>query len=60
LRYVERDFMTNSSLRERFGIEKKNSATVSRVIRDTLDAEEIKLYDEDAGRRYMKYVPWWA
>ncbi len=60
LRYVERDFMTNSSLRERFGIEKKNSATVSRVIKDTLEAEEIKRYDNEAGRKYMKYVPWWG
>jgi len=60
LRYVERDFMTNSSLRERFGIEKKNSAIVSRVIKDTLEAEEIKRYDNEAGRKYMKYVPWWA
>jgi len=60
LRYVERDFMTNSSLRERFGIEKKNSATVSRVIKDTLDVEEIKLYDIGASKKYVKYVPWWA
>lgn len=60
LLYVQRDYMTNTSLRERFGIEKKNSATVSRVIKDTLGAEGIKLYDEDTGRRYMKYVPWWA
>ena len=60
LRYVERDFMTNSSLRERFGIEKKNSATISRVIKDTLEAEEIKRYDNEAGRKYMKYVPWWG
>ena len=60
LRYVERDFMTNSTLRERFGIEKKNSATVSRVIKDTLDAEQIQLYDKDASRKYVKYVPWWS
>jgi len=59
LRYVQRDFMTNASLRERFGIEKKNSATVSRVIKDTVDAEEIRAYDIDAGRKYMKYVPSW-
>lgn len=60
LKYVQRDFMTNASLRERFGIEKKNSATVSRVIKDAVDAEEIRAYDADAGRKYMKYVPFWA
>lgn len=59
LRYVQRDFMTNSSLRERFGIEKQNSATVSRVIKDTVEAEEIRPYDAEAGRKYMKYVPSW-
>ncbi|WP_295580537.1 ATP-binding protein [uncultured Lamprocystis sp.] len=32
LRYVERDFMTNSTLRERFGIERQNSAQASRLI----------------------------
>ena len=31
LRYVERDFMTNSTLRKRFGIEQRNSATASRL-----------------------------
>jgi predicted HTH transcriptional regulator len=33
LRYVQRDYPTNTSLRERFGIEKENSSMVSRVIR---------------------------
>ena len=28
--------------------------------KETIEAEEIHPYDEDAGRRYMKYVPWWA
>jgi ATP-dependent DNA helicase RecG len=37
LRYVERNPMTNSSLRERFGIEEKNSAIASRIIRDTIE-----------------------
>lgn len=60
LRYVQRDFMSNTSLRERFGIEKRNSATVSRVIKDTVDANEIRLYDPEASRKYMKYVPCWA
>lgn len=60
LRYVQHDFMTNSSLRKRFGIEKKNSATVSRIIKDTIEALEIRPYDEKAGRKYMKYIPCWA
>ena len=60
LRYVQRDFMTNSSLRERFGIDAKNSAVASRLIKDALSARVIRAHDEDASRKYMKYVPAWA
>lgn len=60
LRYVQRDFMTNSTLRERFGIEEQNSAMASRIIKDALEAGEIRPFDESASRKYMKYVPWWA
>jgi ATP-dependent DNA helicase RecG len=60
LRYVQRDFMTNTTLRDRFGIEAKNSATVSRIIRDTLNAGLIRCYDESVGSRARKYLPWWA
>jgi ATP-dependent DNA helicase RecG len=60
LKYVERDLMINGSLRERFGIEPQNSATASRIIKETLDAGKIKPYDEEASRKFMKYVPWWA
>ena len=37
LRYVERNYMTNTSLRARFGIEEKNSAMASRIIKETLE-----------------------
>jgi ATP-dependent DNA helicase RecG len=60
LKYVQRDFMTNTTLRERFGIEDKNSATASRIIKETLEAELIRPYDDTASRKFMKYVPWWA
>lgn len=60
LRYVERDYMTNSTLRERFGIESKNSAMVSRIIRDALDAGKIRCYDDTVGSKAKKYLPWWA
>lgn len=60
LRYVQRDYMTNSTLRERFGIQEQNSAMASRIIKDALEAGEIRQFDESASRKYMKYVPWWA
>jgi ATP-dependent DNA helicase RecG len=60
LRYVERNPMTNSSLRERFGIEEKNSAIASRIIRDALEDGRVKPYDPEQGKKYAKYLPFWA
>ena len=60
LRYIQRDFMTNSTLRERFGIEGKNSAIASRIIKETLEAEMVYPFDPKASRKFMKYIPWWA
>ena len=37
LRYVNREYLTNTSVRQRFGIEARNSAKASRLIAD-LDA----------------------
>jgi predicted HTH transcriptional regulator len=60
LRYVERNPMTNSSLRERFGIEEHNSAIASRIIRDAMEDGAIKPYDPEQGKKYAKYLPRWA
>ena len=60
LRFIQRDFMTNTTLRGRFGIDDKNSAIASRIIKDTLDAELIYPFDSEASKRYMKYIPWWT
>lgn len=61
LKYVRREVMTNTSLRERFGIEEKNQATVSRILTDTMDAGLIQKHDPDSSsRKFAKYVPFWA
>ena len=60
LRYVQRDFLTNATLRNRFGVEEKNKAAVSRYIREAMDACMIRPVNEDAARKMMKYVPFWA
>ncbi len=57
---MTRDFLTNASLRERFGIKENNRAAVSRYIREAVDAGMIKAFDEQTGRKMMKYVPFWA
>jgi ATP-dependent DNA helicase RecG len=51
--------MTNTSLRERFGIEPQNSAIASRIIRDAQDAQLIKPYGDLRGK-HVSYVPFWA
>lgn len=60
LRYVLRQPMTNSSLRERFGIKAKNAAIASRLIRDALDSGWVVLEDADAAKSERRYLPWWA
>ena len=60
LKYVMKDFLTNRSLRERFGIKESNKAVASRRIREALDMGKIKPIDEHAPRKLMKYVPFWA
>jgi ATP-dependent DNA helicase RecG len=60
LRYVEREPMTNSSLRLRLGVEEKNKATVSRIIADAVQDRVIKPEIFDQGKKYARYVPFWA
>ena len=60
LKHVSRRFLTNTSVRERFGIDQQSSATASRLIREAVEEGVILPVDEDAAKKLMKYVPWWA
>ena len=61
LKYVSNQKMTNQSLRERFKIDARNSATASRIIADTMGENLIKYDDpENVSRKYAKYIPYWA
>lgn len=60
LRYVRHEQLSNASLRERFRIDKKNSAQASRLIRDAVEAELIVAFDPEAGQKGMRYVPFWS
>jgi len=60
LRYVQNSPMTNTTLRERFAIDVKNSAIVSRIISDTMVAKLVRCHDETVGTKARKYIPWWA
>lgn len=60
LKYVSHDFMTNTSIRGRFGIEPKNSAIASRLIKEATEDGAIRAHDGTAAKKLMKYVPFWA
>ncbi|MEX2673454.1 MAG: ATP-binding protein [Phycisphaeraceae bacterium] len=61
LQFVRRTFMTNRSLRKRFGISSQNRAQASRVIKAALEANMIRQNDSaNESRKDTKYVPYWA
>ena len=61
LKYISTDYMTNTSLRERFGILEKNYSTASRIIAETISANLIKPSDsESSSKKHAKYIPFWA
>jgi len=60
LRYVNREELNNASVRERFGIEPANKAIASRLIKEALDAGQIRLVNENVADKLRAYVPHWA
>lgn len=60
LKHVNREPMTNTSLRQRFGLEDKDVSVVSRLIKDATEKGLIKLLESDTNQRYFKYIPFWA
>ena len=60
LRYVKREYLTNTSIRERFGIEVRNSAKASRLIAEAVKDGAIMPADPKAAPKLMRYVPWWV
>lgn len=60
LRYITSQNMTNATLRERFGIDAKNSSKASRIIREALEDGAILVQDASAGTKSRAYLPFWA
>lgn len=60
LKQVTHEGLTNSSLRQRFGLEEKSSAPISRLIKEAVEKGLIKAFDPEAAPKHMKYVPFWA
>ncbi len=58
--YTEDSYMTNRSLRERFGLNPKQSSIASKLISLAIENGKIKIYDEHAGNKNMQYIPYWG
>ena len=57
---VQGEYLTNSSLRTRFGLDQTSAASISRLIKEALLQEMIRPLDPKTAPRYMKYLPFWA
>lgn len=55
LKYLSNEYMSNSSLRLRFGIEDKNYPQASRIIKQTIDDGLITEHENS-----KTYIPYWA
>ena len=60
LKRVNRDVMTNASLRERFKIDVKNSSMISRLLNETCAMGLIKISPDSTSDKNRKYLPYWA
>lgn len=61
LKYVNKEFMNNTTLRERFKVEKNNSSSISRLISSAIEKGLIKDFDpNDNTKKFKKYIPYWA
>ena len=61
LKWVSRDFMTNTSFRKRLGLNDDQYVVSWRVIDSCIEAGLIKSADvNNKARKYAKYIPSWA
>ena len=60
IKQVQGEQLTNSSLRERFGLKDTSAGSVSRLIKEAQKCGLLKPLDPKTAPRYMKYIPIWA
>jgi predicted HTH transcriptional regulator len=60
VRWLRNDYMSNSSLRQRFALPDNEYQIVSAVIFDTRKARKIVPAETNQSNKYARYVPWWA
>lgn len=61
LQYMKQEFMSNSTLRKRLGVKDKQHSKVSKIIKETIESELIKVADPDnKSTKHIKYIPFYA
>ena len=60
VKWLRLDYMSNTSLRERFSLADEEYTTVSAVISAARKAGRIVKAEEGQGKRNARYVPYWA
>jgi predicted HTH transcriptional regulator len=60
VKWLRHDYMSNTSLRERFSLTPEQYQIVSNVISDARKAKRIIPADKDQGNRNARYVPYWV
>ena len=60
IKQVQGEQLTNSSLRDRFGLKESSAGSVSRLIKEAVEMKLIKPLDPTTAPRYMRYIPIWA
>jgi len=58
--FVEDDYMTNQTVRTRFGLTNKQSSLVSKTIMLAVKSGLVKPFNENAGNKFMQYIPFWG
>ena len=60
IKQVQGEQLTNRSLRERFGLKDSASSSISRLIKEAVEAKLIKPLNPATAPKHMKYIPVWA
>ncbi|XPV68471.1 MAG: ATP-binding protein [Halarcobacter sp.] len=61
LQYMKQEYMTNSTLRKRFGMKDGQHSKVSKIIKDAIEEGFIKPADpSNKSTKHIKYVPYYT
>lgn len=60
LRYVADEQVSNKSLRDSFKLTSRDSSLMSKAIASAVEANLIKVYDPNVGRKFSRYIPYWG